>query len=517
MGRVLGSLPGMAAMPMRACVALLVALTMVFAGCTEDDGCGSDSDCKGDRICRMHECVDPGADPDAGATDAGGDARATDAMSGTDAAQDAGLHDAASDEDASMVDAGAQDASDDAMIDASIGPSDIQLVDGGDYLFAMERSFYFSPEPDHSSRLANMVDASSTYALPFPFPYYGTTYPAGTTLTLTSNGTVWLGDSHVSGDNTALPQSAGPHGMIAPFWDQLVIYDGVRISSTADTLRIEYMGLNFDTTVRLALTLKRSGVIELRYLDISGILSATVGLESPDGAHAVELDCSPVCASIPSGTVLTFIPRDLALVGPDLEPRAVTPTLPMQRYPNEAMDVVVDVVNHGNVAGGETVWLLRTEHDPSSFDFYFLPSTATTIGVQPLSRARTEPVDVPFSVSPGVHDYWVWIEEDDLFPQNNTLFLGTVQTVPYLGSVYVTSPSPLPSAQVGLPYSQRLTATGASDITWSPVQGLPGGLTLSQDGLLSGTPQYAWSGQINIRAQAYGYEPQVAALSLIIQ
>ncbi len=45
----------------------------------------------------------------------------------------------------------------------------------------------------------------------------------------------------------------------------------------------------------------------------------------------------------------------------------------------------------------------------------------------------------------------------------------------------------LPSAQAGVPYSQQLTATGTSPITWSAT-GLPAGMSVSSAGLLSGTP-----------------------------
>jgi len=49
----------------------------------------------------------------------------------------------------------------------------------------------------------------------------------------------------------------------------------------------------------------------------------------------------------------------------------------------------------------------------------------------------------------------------------------------------------LPSAKVGTPYNQTLTATGDSPITWSLYESykeLPTGLTLSTDGVISGTP-----------------------------
>jgi hypothetical protein len=58
--------------------------------------------------------------------------------------------------------------------------------------------------------------------------------------------------------------------------------------------------------------------------------------------------------------------------------------------------------------------------------------------------------------------------------------------------------SPLPDATIGTPYSQQLTATGSAipaEELWSIVSGsLPDGLTLSQGGLISGTPTGALAG-----------------------
>jgi len=53
----------------------------------------------------------------------------------------------------------------------------------------------------------------------------------------------------------------------------------------------------------------------------------------------------------------------------------------------------------------------------------------------------------------------------------------------------ITTTSPLPNATVGIPYSTTLTATGDTPITWS-LDGstLPTGLTLSPEGVISGTP-----------------------------
>ena len=57
----------------------------------------------------------------------------------------------------------------------------------------------------------------------------------------------------------------------------------------------------------------------------------------------------------------------------------------------------------------------------------------------------------------------------------------------------ITTPTILPHASQGIRYSIKLTATGTAPIEWELINGttLPANLTLSRDGIISGTPQAA--------------------------
>ena len=69
---------------------------------------------------------------------------------------------------------------------------------------------------------------------------------------------------------------------------------------------------------------------------------------------------------------------------------------------------------------------------------------------------------------------------------NNTA--SRMYTLPVYATVTITTASPLPAATVGSPYTTTLTASGGSGgYNWS-ASGLPGWLTLSSSGVLSGTP-----------------------------
>jgi N-acetylneuraminic acid mutarotase len=81
---------------------------------------------------------------------------------------------------------------------------------------------------------------------------------------------------------------------------------------------------------------------------------------------------------------------------------------------------------------------------------------------------------------------------------NSTSYGVTVKSnaYSYLPLPIITTSNPLPSGMVGAPYSQTLTASGgATPYTWAITDGgLPPGLNLSTNGLISGTPTLATSG-----------------------
>ena len=74
--------------------------------------------------------------------------------------------------------------------------------------------------------------------------------------------------------------------------------------------------------------------------------------------------------------------------------------------------------------------------------------------------------------------------------------------VPLLPTITTTS---LPNGKVGTPYIQTLTATSTPPITWSATSSfLPDGLTLSADGIISGTPTVARTFEFTVRAANAG-------------
>jgi hypothetical protein len=70
-------------------------------------------------------------------------------------------------------------------------------------------------------------------------------------------------------------------------------------------------------------------------------------------------------------------------------------------------------------------------------------------------------------------------------------------------SAVTIQPTTLPAAATGADYSAKLTATGGTSQTWSPIGGaLPSGISLSADGTLSGRPAIAGVYTFTVRVQS---------------
>ena len=92
-------------------------------------------------------------------------------------------------------------------------------------------------------------------------------------------------------------------------------------------------------------------------------------------------------------------------------------------------------------------------------------------------------------------------------------------TLTIVASVTITTPSPLPTGEVNIAYSQKLTATGGtSPYTWSVTGSgaLPGGLSLSAGGTLSGTPSAAGTFNFTVQVTDSNRLTATAPLALTI-
>ncbi len=85
--------------------------------------------------------------------------------------------------------------------------------------------------PGHTTILAGSADGAETVALPFPFRFYGT---QRTDVMISANGYLAFPSAPVNWINTALPQTTFGDAIL-PFWDDLVMRDGVCLATYGST------------------------------------------------------------------------------------------------------------------------------------------------------------------------------------------------------------------------------------------------------------------------------------------
>ncbi|MET7927149.1 S8 family serine peptidase [Streptomyces sp. NPDC005349] len=143
---------------------------------------------------------------------------------------------------------------------------------------------------------------AKTVALPFPVKLYGVPY---TNASITSNGLVNFLEPRL-GDyaNTALPSAAKPNGIVAAFWDDLIVdkKSSVQTATTGTVGSRKFAvvwnnaALASDTTARVtfeAVFDEATGAVTLQYQGLSTASgengsSATVGIENQAGTDALQ-------------------------------------------------------------------------------------------------------------------------------------------------------------------------------------------------------------------------------------
>ncbi|GII01027.1 S8 family serine peptidase [Planobispora takensis] len=158
-------------------------------------------------------------------------------------------------------------------------------------------------------------DAAQPVALPFAFPFYGSTYTGGW---ISSNGFVGFAASSTAAGNGALPSTGAPNAAVYPYWDDLVlddqagVYTAVVGTAPERAFVIEWRNARFysDAAQRISFSvlLGEDGSIGYRYRGVdserdSGT-SATIGIEGPGGTDALQYSLDS--AAISEGQGLTF-------------------------------------------------------------------------------------------------------------------------------------------------------------------------------------------------------------------
>ena len=353
---------------------------------------------------------------------------------------------------------------------------------------------------------SNGDDAVSTVAIGFPVTYFGQTY---TTAFVSSNGFLTLGSSSGATTplNSALPSTAAPNGMVAPFWDDLNpavggdVYAGITGSAPDRTLHVEWFNVPHFTfgssgTVTVELSLKENGDVRFQYLDTdfgnpiwNAGASATAGVERPDGVIARELSFNQ--PQLTSGRAFSCAYG--AVPPPPPPPVAISTTsLP-----------------GGTVGQAYSQTLTATGGTPPfswTLDSGSLPAGLT------LNASTGAVTGTPTSA--GTESFTARVT--DSLSQTDTQAL-SIEVAPAPPPPVTVSTTSLPGGTVGQAYSETLAATGGTPpFTWTLDSGsLPAGLTLNAStGAVTGTPTSAGTESFTARVTDSLSQTDTQALSI---
>ena len=163
---------------------------------------------------------------------------------------------------------------------------------------------------------------------------------------------------------------------------------------------------------------------------------------------------------------------------------------------NESLPMAetVTITNPGNQPTGSlSIALSGTNGN----DFSLSPTTITDIA----AGARASFTVEPTNSAQGIYTATVTVSGSNSISESFDVSF-TVNSA----SAIITAPSitttSLPNGTIGLSYSQTLDATGDTPITWSIDSGdLPNGLSLSSDGIISGSPTTAEMANFTVKAE----------------
>ena len=336
-------------------------------------------------------------------------------------------------------------------------------------------------------------DNFSTLAIGFPIAFFGQTY---STAYISSNGFLTLGSNLGANAplNAAIPTTAAPNGVIAPFWDDL--YPGASVSVHAAvsgvapnrTLYVEWFNVphfNISSSgpVTFEAIIKENGDIRYQYLDTSfdpagnpawnAGGSATAGVERPDGVVGRQISFNQPLLTNGKAVSCTY---------------GAPPPPPVPTITTTSLEDGTTGQSYSQTlqAGGGTpphTWSIASGSLPPGLGLNAstgaITGTPTTTGTSSFTARVT-----------------------DSFSQTATKPLQIAVADP----LAITTTS-LPGGTVGQPYSQTMGATGGKTAySWSISSGtLQAGLSLnSATGAVTGTPTASGTSNVTVRVTDAG-------------
>ncbi|MFZ9628038.1 MAG: S8 family serine peptidase [Ilumatobacteraceae bacterium] len=338
---------------------------------------------------------------------------------------------------------------------------------------------------DQTSGATQRVLADDAYVavtLPFTFPFYGVDQ---TSVSVSSNGYIRFGTGDATLQlNTTLPNIQDPNNIVAAYWDDLnppaggSIWSIVRGTApsrtfTASWVDVFRLGTTTDPISFQIVLDEATKAVTINYKDTVSAMStnggsATAGVENGDGEMGTQISANK--AVLQSGTSYRCSNAPLAPVA------VSTSSLPVG-----TTTAAYSTTLAATGGTGTYTWSVTSGSLPTGLT---LASSGTLSGTPSATGTYT------FTVT----------ARDTALPTGNSA--AKQFSIPVTTPVTVGTTSPMVGGIVGVAYSQTLAATGGTgSFTWTKTSGtLPGGLTLSTGGVLSGTPTAAGSFTFTVTA-----------------
>ena len=344
-------------------------------------------------------------------------------------------------------------------------------------------------------------DAFSTLNIGFPISFFGQTY---STAYISSNGFLSLGSNAgaTAPLNAAIPTTATPNGVIAPFWDDLhpgatgSVHAAVSGAAPNRTLYVEWFNvphfnLSSSGPVTFEAIIKENGDVRYQYLDTSfepagnpawnSGGSATAGVERSDGVIGRQISFNQPLLTNGRAVSCTF--------GAPPPPPPV-PTITTTSLPDGTVGVAYSATLQATNGTSPYTWSLDPGPLPAGLTLN--SSTGAITGTPTVAGTSSFTAKVTDSAT-----------------QNDTQALSIAVAPAPVPPPTITTTS-LPDGTVGTTYGQTLAAVdGTPPYAWSVSEGAPPpGLTLFPTGELTGHPTSPGSFTFTVRVDDAGTPSQ---------
>ncbi len=355
----------------------------------------------------------------------------------------------------------------------------------------------------------------ATIPIGFNFPYYNQT---DSQVTVTANGMAFLEPSSAANQtadffgNVALPNVAEPNGVLAVVWDDLngrnpnsAIRSQALSSVYGPGLAIEWSDWNYFVTSMYSLTFQirlwQNGIIEYYYGPMTGnggAMSATVGIESPDGTQATTaLGCSPSCAitDFSSNSRISFGPP----TGWDLSVTSLQINSVTSSGPDLIFDTTVAIKNFGTVSSAPFTYRLylspSTVIDPSAIEL--TPTPQGPLTVPAYSSASHHAVTSVTAPATGAWYLLAMVNGDNLGAETNPNNNLGATVAPLSAGVDLYAQS-IDGPALGGPGDTIVNHVVFSNLGFNPAGNVPVKIYLSVDSVLDGSDTLVYSGSIPV-------------------